>query len=107
MSILNNRLLYYQMCINLAVFGSLQKFLVQHLHPDIKEVQTFWPKLYMMMKQPIFIPVKCSFILNIQFSFQPVSQHIDLLLLSGICMHRISKHDFFAESAMKMTKVAI
>src|SRR6266496_2588187 len=38
---------------------------------------------------------------------QPVLQHIDLLLLSGICMHRISKHNFFVESAMKMTKVAI
>ena len=29
MSILNNQLLYYQMCINLAVFRLLQKFLVQ------------------------------------------------------------------------------
>ena len=35
--------------------------------------------------------VKCNIILNIQFSFQLVPKHIDLLLLNGICGLQMSE----------------
>src|ERR1700722_10648230 len=90
-TILVNQSLYYQMWINLVVFGSLPRSLDLVLHPDIKEVHTSWPNLYKMMKPSIFTLVKCNIISNIQFSFQPVPKHIDLLLLNGICGLQMSE----------------